>query len=146
MQRAIQVGLRAGACSGLLLVAVFFVDYGPATNLASVARWFWLDGNAWSKLIGALLVLALATLVGGIFGVATRSRTLSLSQSIMVGLLAGIIGWVILVLLLAMLVRHIQFAPYAMLYWIIVSLFSGLILGSLFAQFEKRAGLSVGAE
>lgn len=141
MRRAIQVGLQAGACSGVLLVALFFVDYGPATNLASIARWFWLDGSGWSKLIGALIVLVLATLGGALFGAATRGRTLSLSQSILMGLLAGIIGWALLVLLLAILIRHIPFAPYTMLYWIIVSLFSGLILGSLFARFERRAML-----
>jgi hypothetical protein len=134
----ISTGLKAGICSGLLLIALFFVDYGPATSLASVARWFMLDGNSWSKLIGALLVLVLATLSGALLGAATRGRILSRFQSLMMGLLAGILWWIVLVLLLAMLVRHIQFSPFAMLYWIIVSLFFGLVLGSLFAQFERR--------
>jgi hypothetical protein len=146
MQRTLPTGLKAGACSGLLLVALFFVDYGPATSLASLARWFMLNDNAWSKLIGALLVLALATLSGALFGAATRGRILSRSQSLMMGLLAGVLWWVILVLLLAMLVRHIQFSLFAMLYWIIVSLFFGLVLGSLFARFEQRAVLPVNAD
>ncbi len=57
-------GLRAGTLAGLLLVGLFFVDYGPATTLSTVARWFALDGNPWSKLIGAILLVAL----GGVFG------------------------------------------------------------------------------
>lgn len=40
-------GLRAGTLAGLLLVGLFFVDYGPATTLSTVARWFALDGNPW---------------------------------------------------------------------------------------------------
>jgi hypothetical protein len=136
MQQAVQRGLRAGALAGLLLVGIFFVDYGPATNLSTIARWFALDGNAWSKLIGAILLVMVGAVFGGLFGIALRSRLLSLSQSVLVGLVAGLCWWVVLVLLLSTAVRHIQQSPYGMLFWLMTSLLYGLALGSLYGKFQ----------
>ena len=82
MQRTVQHGVQAGALAGLLLVGMFFVDYGPAMNLVTVAHWFALDGNAWSKLIGALLLVVLGALFGGLFGVVVHTRSLSFPQSV----------------------------------------------------------------
>ena len=136
MQRTVQHGVRAGALAGLLLVGMFFVDYGPATNLVMVAHWFALDGNAWSKLIGALLLVVLGALFGGLFGVVVHTRSLSFPQSVFVGLVTGLLWWVVLVLLLGVVVRHIQQSLYATLFWLVVSLLYGLVLGSLFEQFQ----------
>jgi hypothetical protein len=136
MQRTVEHGVRAGALAGLLLVGMFFVDYGPAMNLVTVAHWFALDGNAWSKLIGALLLVVLGALFGGLFGVVIHTRALSFPQSVFVGLVTGLLWWVVLVLLLAVVVRHIQQSLYGTLFWLVVSLLYGLVLGSLFEQFQ----------
>ena len=136
MQRTVQHGVRAGALAGLLLVGMFFVDYGPAMNLVTVAHWFALDGNAWSKLIGALLLVVLGALFGGLFGVVVHTRSLSFPQSVFVGLATGLLWWVVLVLLLAVVVRHSQQSLYGTLFWLVVSLLYGLVLGSLFEQFQ----------
>jgi predicted neutral ceramidase superfamily lipid hydrolase len=140
MQQAVQRGLRAGALAGLLLVGIFFVDYGPATNLSTVARWFALDGNAWSKLIGAILLVIVGAVFGGLFGIALRSRSLSLSQSVLIGLATGLGFWIVLVLLLSTVVRHIQQSLYGMLFWLVTSLLYGLVLGSLYGKFQKQEG------
>lgn len=140
MQKAVQRGLRAGALAGLLLVGLFFADYGPATTLSTVARWFALDGNAWSKLIGAILLVIVGAVFGGLFGIALRSRSLSLSQSVLVGLATGLGFWIVLVLLLSTAIRHIEQSLYGMLFWLVTSLLYGLVLGSLYGKFERAGG------
>ncbi len=140
MQKAVQRGLRAGALAGLLLVGIFFADYGPATTLSTVARWFALDGNAWSKLIGAILLVIVGAVFGGLFGIALRSRSLSLSQSVLVGLATGLGFWIVLVLLLSTAIRHIEQSLYGMLFWLVTSLLYGLVLGSLYGKFERAGG------
>jgi hypothetical protein len=138
MQQALQRGLQAGAFAGLLLVGLFFVDYGPATNLSTVARWVALDGNAWSKLIGAVLLVVFGAVIGGLFGVALGSRSRSLFQSVLVGLVAGLGFWVVLVVLLSTVVRQIQQSPYGMLFWLVSSLLYVLVLGSLYGTFQQE--------
>ena len=140
MQYTVQRGLRAGALAGLLLVGLFFVDYGPATSLSTIARWFALDGNAWSKLIGAALLVVLDTVFGGLFGLAGRLRSLSRFQSALVGLATGLIWWIVLVLLLSIAVRHIQQSLYGTLFWLVTSLLYGLVLGSLYGTWQRAGG------
>jgi len=132
-------GLRAGALAGLLLVGLFFVDYGPATNLSTVARWFALDGNLGSKVMGALFLVTLGAIFGGLFGVAVR-RSGSLLHMVAAGLVAGLCWWVVLILLLSTVLRHIQQSPYGTLFWLVTSLLYGLVLGSLYGQFETGEG------
>ena len=132
---ALKRGLYAGALAGLLLVGLFFVDYGPATNLSAIAHWIALDGISWSKVIGAILLVALGGIFGGLFGIAVR-RSGSLLRLVVAGLVAGFCWWVILVLLLSTVLRHIQQSPYGMLFWLVISLLYGLVLGSLCGQKE----------
>jgi hypothetical protein len=138
MQQALQRGLRAGAFAGLLLVGLFFVDYGPATTLLTVARWVVLDGNTWSKLIGAVLLVALGSMVGGLLGVVLGSRSRSLFQSVLAGLATGLGFWVVLVLLLSTVVRQIHQSPYGMLFWLVSSLLYGLVLGCLYGTLQQE--------
>jgi hypothetical protein len=132
--------LRAGALAGLLLIGIFFVDYGPATNLSTVARWFALDGTPWSKLIGAILLVVLGAVFGGLFAALVLLRSPSLLHSVLVGLLTGLGFWVLLVLLLSTGVRHIQQSPYGTLFWLMTSLLYGLALGSLYGTFQHAGG------
>jgi hypothetical protein len=140
MQQAIQRGLRAGALAGLLLIGIFFINYGPATNLTTIARWFALDGNAWSKLIGAIFLVVLGAVFGGLFGAFVRLWSPSLFHSVLVGLVTGLGFWVLLVLFLSTGVRHIQQSLYGTLFWLVTSLLYGLVLGSLYGTFQKQEG------
>lgn len=138
MQQMVQRGLRAGTLAGLLNVSIFFVDYGPATNLTTIARWFALDGNPWSKLIGALLLVMLSAVFGGLFGAFVRLWSPSLRHSVLVGLVTGLGFWALLILLLSTVVWHIQQSLYGMLFWLVISLLYGLALGSLYGQFQQQ--------
>jgi drug/metabolite transporter (DMT)-like permease len=140
MQQALQRGLRAGALAGLLLVGIFFVDYGPATHLSTIAHWFAVDGNAWSKLIGAILLVVLGAVFGGLYTALVRLWSPSLSHSVLVGLATGLSFWVLLVLCLATGVRHIQQSLYERLFWLMASLLYGLMLGCLYGAFQEREG------
>jgi ABC-type phosphate/phosphonate transport system permease subunit len=132
MQQAVQRGLRAGTLAGLLLVGIFFVDYGPATSLTTIAHWFALDGNPWSKLIGAILLVMLGAVFGGLFAALVRLWSSSQFHSVLIGLVTGLCWWVLLVLLLSTVVRHIQQSLYGTLFWLVISLLYGLVLGSLY--------------
>lgn len=138
MQYTVQRGLRAGALAGLLLVGVFFADYGPATNLTTVAHWFALNGNAFSKVIGAILLIVLGAIFGGLFGLVMRSQPVSLARSIVVGLLTGLLWWIVLVLLVNDLLWHLNQNPYSVLFWLMVSLLYGFVLGSLSGGMTRR--------
>jgi len=140
MQQTVQRGLRAGALAGLLLVGLFFVDYGPATSLTTIARWFALDGNPWSKLLGALLLVIVGAIFGGLFAALVGLWSPSLWHSVLLGLVTGLGFWVLLVLLLSTVVWHIQQSLYGMLFWLVISLLYGLVLGSLYGQFQHAGG------
>src|SRR6266536_6186369 len=138
MQQAVQRGRRAGALAGLLLVGIFFVDYGPATSLTTIARWFALDGNPWSKLIGAILLVMVGAVFGGLFAALVRLWSPSQFNSVPIGLVAGLCWWGLLVLLLSTAVRHIQQSLYGTLFWLVISLLYGLVLGSLYGTFQRQ--------
>ena len=140
MQQAVQCGLRAGALAGLLLVGIFFVDYGPASSLTTIARWFALDGTPWSKLIGARLLVVVGAAFGGLFAALVRLWSPSLLHSVLMGLVTGLGFWVVLVLLLSTVVRHIQQSLYGTLFWLMISLLYGLVLGSLYRKFQHAGG------
>lgn len=134
-------GLCAGGLAALLLAGLFFADYGPANGLATIARWLALDGNAWSKLIGAIILVVLGAVFGGLFGLVGRKiRLLSPFQSVLGGLATGLCWWVVLVVLFSTGVRHIQQSLYGTLFWVVISLLYGLVLGSLYGQFQKQEG------
>lgn len=139
MQSTVKLGVRAGALAGLLLVGLFFTDYGPATNLNTVAHWVALSGNAFSKVIGALLLIVLGALFGGLFGLVMRRQPATLARSIVVGLLTGLLWWVVLVLLVSGLLWHIRQSPYGVLFWLMVSLVYGLVLGSITDNMAQQA-------
>ena len=141
MQYTVQRGLRDGALAGLLLVGVFFADYGPATNLTTVARWVALNGNTFSKVIGAIVLIVLGSLFGGLFGLVMHrygSQPVSLGRSIVAGLLTGLVWWVVLVLLVSGLLWHINQSPYGVMFWLMISLLYGLVLGSLAGRMAQR--------
>lgn len=138
MQRTILHGVSAGALAGLLLAGVLFVDYSPGGNLTQVARWFGLGGGSGSQLAGVLLLVIIGALFGGVLALLTARWADSLTQFVLTGALMGLLWWAILVLLLGIGLQKIHMNPYEMLYWLAVSLFYGLSLGSLFGQLQIR--------
>jgi hypothetical protein len=138
MQRTILHGVSAGALAGLLLAGILFVDYSPGGNLAQVARWFGLGGGSGSQLVGVLLLVIVGALFGGVLALLTSRWADSLTQFVLTGTLMGLLWWAILVLLLGIGLQKTRMNPYGMLYWLAVSLFYGLSLGSLFGQLQIR--------
>ncbi len=138
MQRTILHGVFAGALAGLLLAGILFVDYSPGGNLAQVARWFGLGGGSGSQLAGALLLVIVGALFGGVLALLTARWADALTQFVLTGVLMGLLWWAILVLLLGIGLQKTRMNPYEMLYWLTVSLFYGLSLGSLFGQLQIR--------
>ncbi len=138
MQQSILHGVSAGALAGLLLVGILFVDYSPGGNLTQVARWFGLGGGSGSQLVGVILLVIVGALFGGVLALLTARWADSFAQFVLTGTLMGLLWWAILVLLLGIGLQKTRMNPYEMLYWLAVSLFYGLSLGSLFGQLQIR--------
>jgi hypothetical protein len=138
MQQSILHGVSAGALAGLLLVGILFVDYSPGGNLTQVARWFGLGGGSGSQLVGVILLVIVGALFGGVLALLTARWADSFAQFVLTGTLMGLLWWAILVLLLGIGIQKTRMNPYETLYWLAVSLFYGLSLGSLFGQPQIR--------
>jgi hypothetical protein len=138
MQQSILHGVSAGALAGLLLVGILFVDYSPGGNLTQVARWFGLGGGSGSQLVGVILLVIVGALFGGVLALLTARWADSFAQFVLTGTLMGLLWWAILVLLLGIGIQKTRMNPYETLYWLAVSLFYGLSLGSLFGQLQIR--------
>lgn len=136
---SIRRGLLAGLLAGLLLVSLLFIDDVPGKQLAFVAQWFAPGGGGASAWEGALQLLVLGGLVGGLFGATLRRRPVPLTRLLLLGLAVGVIWWLVLVLLLAIVVQRLEFSTYAMLLYLALSLLYGLMLGSLYALLAQGA-------
>jgi len=131
---SLRKGLFAGLIAGLVLALLYFVDYGPGTNLHTVAKWFALDSKDAGGYIGFVLLLILGALFGLAFGAFQRGREVTLTRAIISGLILGIAWFVILVLLLGTIVGHITPGPYGFMLFITTSLLYGLLVGMLYYQ------------
>jgi hypothetical protein len=135
--RNIRYGLLAGALAGVLLVALLYVDEGPANQLILVAQTFGLDGRGASKVVAAGLILALGTLIGGLFGILLRQRPLSRGNALVWGLAAGVLWWAVLFVLLGDVIQRLVFPPYGMMLYLALSLVYGLVLGSIYSIMQQ---------
>ncbi len=131
---SLRKGLFAGLIAGLVLALLYFVDYGPGTNLHTVAKWFALDSKNAGGYIGFVLLLILGALFGLAFGAIQRGREVTLTRAIISGLILGIAWFVILVLLLGTIVGHVTLGPYGFMLFITTSLLYGLLVGMLYYQ------------
>lgn len=135
--RAIRQGFLAGALAGILLVALLFMDEGPANQLLGIAQALAFAPTGASRWVVALLVVALGIVIGGGFGVLLRGQAVSRLRAILWGLAVGLGGWVVVVLLLGEAVRRLQFSLYPFLLSIILCLLYGLVLGSVYATLRQ---------
>ena len=127
-------GLYGGLIAGLVLALLYFVDYGPGTNLHTVAKWFALDSKDAGGYIGFVLLLILGALFGLAFGGFQRGKEVTLPRAIISGLILGIAWFVILVLLLGIIVGHMTPGTYGFMLFIATSLLYGLLVGMLYYQ------------
>ena len=136
---SLRKGLFAGLTAGLVLALLYCVDYGPGTNLHTVAKWFGLDSKDAGGYIGFVLLLILGGLFGLAFGafqrgVGTRFIASTLTRAIIAGLILGVAWFVILVLLLGTIVGHVTPGPYGFMLFIVTSLLYGLLVGYMYYQ------------
>ncbi len=135
--RSIRHGLLAGALAGLLLVILLFFDEGPGNQLGPVAQSFGLNERGESKLVAALLMFGLGTIVGGLFGALWRQRSISRGWAMLWGWVAGLLWWAILFVFLGSIAQGVLFSVYGMLLYLVLSLVYGLVLGSLYTTMQR---------
>lgn len=139
--RHIVRGPIAGFFAGLIVAALYFVDYGPGNDYYGVANWFALGTKDTGKFAGFFVILILGLVFGLIFGLLAGNR-LTLGRAIVTGLALGIAWWVIFALLVASVVGHVAIAQLTVgtfLYPFMLCLVYGLLLGVIFFQRTVRS-------
>jgi hypothetical protein len=138
MMKGIWQGLVAGLMAGAVLAALSFVDYGSGNQLIRVASWLGLAGTGTARWMGFLLLLLLGGLFGTLFGVIQillGGRTqLTLGRSLVEGLMAGLLFWVIIWFFSGTLINHQRLNLTEFLYSFVPLLLYGLLLGSIYFQ------------
>ncbi len=134
MRNIILKGLVAGLLAGLVLAALFFVDYGPGGLLHDPARWLALDSNDAGKFVGFVLFIVLGGAFGVLYGIIHGRREATLGRSLLLGAATGTLFWVIVPLLSGVIINHWQFNLGDLLISFVPLLLYGLLLGSFFFQ------------
>lgn len=139
MVRPLRQGLLAGLCAGFFAALLFVVDYGPANSLHTVARWLALDSPTAGRFVGFLLMLILGAIFGVLFVILEGKRPVTLGRELGMGLLTGVIWWVVVVFLLGTVINHVGLDFGSWLFSFILLLVYGLLLGSLSFQWRQHA-------
>jgi hypothetical protein len=137
-------GCISGLSASVLVGALYFVDYGPGNGLYGVAGWFNLASKDSGRLIGFLLLVAIGTVFGLIFGVLQNKREITISRAIAVGLTLGLAWWVIFAFIVAMVVGHFSLARLNLgtfLYPFMLCLVYGLLLGTIYFEGTVRRAI-----
>lgn len=135
-------GLVAGLLAGLIVAALYFVDYGPGNDYYGVANWFALGTKDTGKFAGFVVIILLGLVFGLVFGLLAGNRKVTLGRAIVTGLALGIAWWVIVALLVASVVGHVAIAHLTLgtvLYPFMLCLVYGLLLGIIFFQRTVRS-------
>src|SRR5262249_27989145 len=131
MMKGIWQGLVAGLLAGAVLAALSFVDYGSGNQLVRVASWLGLAGTGAARWLGFLLLLLLGALFGTLFGAmqsSLRRTQLTPGRSLAVGLMTGLLCWVIVWFFLGILINHQRLNLTEFLYSFVPLLLYGLLL------------------
>lgn len=135
MMKSLLHGLIAGLLAGTLLVALFFVDTGPAGLLHTPARWLSLDNPETGKWIGLVLLLVLGALFGLLFSLTQRAGLVSLGRSLLFGILTGVVFWVLIPFLFEIILKNHGYLDLGGFLWTFVPLLIyGVTLGSIYYQ------------
>ncbi len=134
-------GLLAGLFAGLILALLYLVDYGPGTQLHSVASWFALDNASTGRLFGFVLLIVLGGVFGVFFGLIHRGQQPTLIRAILSGLALGVIWWIVIMLALGNLVQQaplLNLSFNSFLFFFTLALLYGMILGTAYFQSTVR--------
>lgn len=137
MRTALWGGL-AGLLAGLITSLLWFVDYGPGNSLHTIARWVMLDSAEAGKQVGFLLWLGLSSLFGLLFGLAASRWRPTLGGWLGLGLLIGVMDWLLVVFVAGTLWPHGHLDLGGFLYSVVPLLLYGLLLGSIAFQLQIR--------
>ncbi len=138
MVKTVRQAFYAGILAGFLAALLFLVDYGPGNSLHGIARWLALDSQGAGKFIGFLLMLILGGIFGILFGVIAQRWPPNLGRSLLIGLVTGIVMWLLVALLIGTAINHVRLNLGGFLYSIVPLLVYGLLLGSIAFQFRWR--------
>jgi hypothetical protein len=127
-------GLIAGLIAGIIMAIVLFADYGPANDLRTPATWVGLDSPSSGRLVGFLVLIILGAIFGLLFGFVMARFPNTLGRSIVVGLVTGLVWWIIVVPIISILVHHMNFGFGSYLYYFIPLLAYGMLLGTIYYQ------------
>ena len=138
MLQTIRQGLLAGLCAGFIAALLFLVDYGPGNSLHAVASWLGLDSSNAGRFVGFALMLVLGVIFGVAFAVLEGRRQAPLGRALGLGLLMGLVWWVVVVFGLGVVINHVRFDFRSWLASFIPLLVYGSLLGSLSFQWRQR--------
>lgn len=127
-------GLIAGLIAGLIIAVVLFADYGPANDLRTAASWIGLGNAGAARLIGFFVLIILGAIFGLLFGFVMTRMPNALGRSIIVGLLTGLVWWIIVVPIISVLIQHMHFGFGSYLYYFVPLLAYGMLLGTIYYQ------------
>ena len=144
---AIRRGLLTGLIAGLVLAMLDVVVNGvPGNGLQEVLRWFGITVTdaGLGRLAGFVLVIALGGVFGILFGLILNrinSQTVSINNTIPLGLLLGFAWWLLLAQMLCNVVHHISpfsFNFTGILLTLPLNLVFGIVLGTTYYQMQAR--------
>ncbi len=136
--KRIMNGLVAGCIAGLVLAALFFVDYGPGGLLHTPAHWFALDSKDAGRFVGFLLFIVLGGIFGLLFGVVEGKREITLARSLLLGVATGIVYWIIAPLLFGTIINHNSLSFGDFLYSFVPLVLYGFLLGAISFSRERQ--------
>jgi len=136
-------GLLAGVLASLVLALCDFVtDGAPGNGFPAILHWFGITiaDPTVSHWIGLLLLLALGSIFGLLFGALQRGKLITTGRALLTGLALGILWWFLLEVMLANLTNH---APslFSLSFGQFLSSFPlaalfGVLLGAIFMQWQ----------
>ena len=140
-------GLLAGILASLVLALFDFVtDGAPGNGFPGVLHWFGITiaDPTISRWAGLLLLLALGSIFGLLFGALQRGKQITTGRALLTGLALGVLWWFLFEVVLANLTNHAS-SPFSLSFGQFLSSFSlaalfGVLLGAIFLQWQERYG------
>jgi hypothetical protein len=140
-------GLLAGVLASLVLALFDFVtDGAPGKGFPAILHWFGITiaDPTVSHWVGLLLLLALGSIFGLLFGALQRGKLITTGRALLTGLALGMLWWFLLEVMLANLTNHAS-SPFSMSFANFLSSFPlavlfGVLLGAIFIQWQGHYG------
>ncbi len=145
----IRRGFLTGLLAGLLLAMLNFVTDGtPGRTLPDALHWFGITiaDPTTSRFAGFFLLIMLGGITGIIFGLVQGERIITISRSLLSGLVLGLVWWLVFSLLLTNIMNHTS-SPLSLQFGMFLATFPidllfGMVLGSIYYQLQGQPALS----